>query len=132
MVGRRWWESHESSHTFAALLPKLAQEEPQGEALDEGNAKEKGNVPMIEVVGDLAVEEIAQRLGATEEQAPGLFGVLALAPEGYPILGVMNFMRIPNDDLLVDGQPVTPLAWLMAGNDPQPIAENIQFIAMVP
>lgn len=53
---------------------------------------------------------------------PGLETVLAAVPADQPALVVAGFMTTEQEDLLVDGSPATPRAWLLAGGDPRRVA----------
>lgn len=53
---------------------------------------------------------------------PGLDRVLVELPEAIHPVAVYHFLSRPNPDLEVEGQPVSPLAWLRTGADPRPVA----------
>ncbi|WAL67984.1 helix-turn-helix domain-containing protein [Amycolatopsis cynarae] len=54
---------------------------------------------------------------------PGLEVVLSAVPEDQPPLVVAAFMATPQDDLVIHGKPATPRQWLLAGGDPDPVAD---------
>ncbi|RRO17615.1 DNA-binding protein [Saccharopolyspora rhizosphaerae] len=54
---------------------------------------------------------------------PGLEVVLAWMPVDQPALVLANFMTTPQEDLEIHGRPVSPREWLLAGGDPQRVAE---------
>lgn len=54
---------------------------------------------------------------------PGLEVVLAAVPQDQPPLVVAAFMATPQDDLVIHARPATPRQWLLAGGDPEPVAE---------
>jgi hypothetical protein len=53
---------------------------------------------------------------------PGLEAVLAAIPEDQPPLVVAAFMTVPQPELPINGDPVTPRQWLLAGGDPGAVA----------
>jgi hypothetical protein len=57
-----------------------------------------------------------------EGALPGLDVVLAAVPGDQPALVLASFMTTPQDDLVIDGEPATPRQWLLAGDDPAPVA----------
>lgn len=54
---------------------------------------------------------------------PGLDAVLALMPVDQPALVLANFMTTPQEDLEIGDRPASPREWLLAGGDPQRVAE---------
>lgn len=54
---------------------------------------------------------------------PGLEVVLEACPDDQPPLVVAAFMTTAQPDLLLDGEPATPRAWLLASGDPNPVAK---------
>ncbi len=54
---------------------------------------------------------------------PGIAGVMHALPDGTDLLAVDGFVTSPNVDLVVDGVAVTPLEWLGAGLDPEPVTQ---------
>jgi hypothetical protein len=54
---------------------------------------------------------------------PGLDTVLALMPIDQPALVLANFMTTPQEDLEIGDRPASPREWLLAGGDPQRVAE---------
>ncbi|MGW3468706.1 DNA-binding protein [Saccharopolyspora sp. NPDC000995] len=54
---------------------------------------------------------------------PGLDVVLALMPVDQPALVLANFMTTPQEDLEIGDRPASPRDWLLAGGDPQRVAE---------
>jgi hypothetical protein len=56
---------------------------------------------------------------------PGLEVVLESVPDDQPPLVVAAFMATPQPDLLLDGAPTTPRAWLLATGDPEPVAKLV-------
>lgn len=53
----------------------------------------------------------------------GLGRVTQALPEGIHPVGVRRLLTSANPDLELDGRPVSPLDWLRAGADPDPIVE---------
>lgn len=53
---------------------------------------------------------------------PHLADVLADLPAGTHPVTLRNFMTAPDDALLLDGVPVSPVEWLAAGGSHEPIA----------
>ena len=53
---------------------------------------------------------------------PGLESVMRHLPSGLHPLSVRGFMLTPNPDLVVENEPVSPLAWLATGGDPEMVA----------
>ncbi|MFF5991385.1 MerR family transcriptional regulator [Prauserella flavalba] len=54
---------------------------------------------------------------------PGIETVLRAVPEDSPALVVAAFMSTPQPDLVINGKPATPRQWLLAGGDPEPVAQ---------
>lgn len=54
---------------------------------------------------------------------PGLETVLGAIPPDQPPLMAAAFMTSQQEDLLVQGEPVTPRQWLLAGGDPARVAD---------
>jgi hypothetical protein len=54
---------------------------------------------------------------------PGLETVLAAIPDDQPPLVVAAFMTTPQVDLPISGRPATPRQWLLAGGDPERVAQ---------
>ncbi|GAA0523256.1 hypothetical protein GCM10009545_26830 [Saccharopolyspora thermophila] len=54
---------------------------------------------------------------------PGLDTVLAVMPVDQPALVLANFMTTPQEDLEIGDRPASPREWLLAGGDPQRVAE---------
>ena len=57
---------------------------------------------------------------------PGLELVLRALPEDQPALVVAAFMSTPQSDLVINSRPATPRQWLLAGGDPELVAELIE------
>lgn len=53
----------------------------------------------------------------------GLEPVLGALDRALDPVGVTQFMVGPSDDLLVAGEPASPVAWLTAGREPDVVAE---------
>ena len=53
---------------------------------------------------------------------PNLAVVARAFPEGMPLLAIANWLTIPEADLEVEGDAVSPLEWLSAGGDPERVA----------
>jgi hypothetical protein len=64
-----------------------------------------------------------QFLPETGKEIRGLAVVVRAMPPGLHPLAMYRFMTQPNPDLDVDDQPVSPIAWLIAGGDPEPVAQ---------
>jgi hypothetical protein len=64
----------------------------------------------------------------TNEPAPlpHLRKVVAAIPEGTSALSVQRIMTEPSDELYIDGAPVSPREWLLAGQDAAPVAEMVE------
>jgi hypothetical protein len=60
----------------------------------------------------------AFQFGEDGRPLPGLREVLAALPEGLHPLSVDRLMTSPDTDLVVEGRPVSPREWLLAGGDP--------------
>lgn len=58
----------------------------------------------------------------------GLGPVLGALDPALDPVGVTQFMLGPHDDLLVAGEPVSPVAWLTAGRDPAAVAELARWL----
>ncbi|WP_106180103.1 DNA-binding protein [Prauserella shujinwangii] len=56
---------------------------------------------------------------------PGLDVVLRAVPDDQPPLVVASFMSTPQTDLVINGKPATPRQWLLAGGDPEPVAQLV-------
>lgn len=54
---------------------------------------------------------------------PGLEVVLPAIPPDQPPLAVATFMSTSQPDLLIENEQSTPRAWLLAGGDPNRVAE---------
>ncbi|WP_199434555.1 DNA-binding protein [Qaidamihabitans albus] len=54
---------------------------------------------------------------------PGLDVVLRAVPDDQPALVVAAFMSTPQTDLVINGKPATPRQWLLAGGDPELVAQ---------
>jgi excisionase family DNA binding protein len=54
---------------------------------------------------------------------PGLERVIEHLSPGLHPLGVEGFLTTPKPELVIDERTVSPLEWLAAGGDPEPIAE---------
>ena len=54
-------------------------------------------------------------------ELPGIAAVIHALPVGTDLLEVDGFLTSPNVDLVVDEIAVTPLEWLGAGLDPEPV-----------
>ncbi|PXY19344.1 DNA-binding protein [Prauserella muralis] len=54
---------------------------------------------------------------------PGLEVVLRAVPRDQPVLVVAAFMSTPQTDLVINGKEATPRQWLLAGGDPERVAE---------
>lgn len=65
----------------------------------------------------------------TEEGlVPNIGAVVSALPEGLPPLAAAIWLRTPEPDLEVAGEPVSPIAWLSAGGDPErvrPLAADL-------
>ncbi|EHR62266.1 MerR family transcriptional regulator [Saccharomonospora cyanea] len=59
---------------------------------------------------------------------PGLDVVLRAVPADQPALVVAAFMSTPQTDLVINGRPATPRQWLLAGGDPEPVAELVSVL----
>lgn len=53
---------------------------------------------------------------------PGIPKVVAALPPRLHPLAVFRFMTEPNTDLELSDKPVSPLEWLRAGGEPEPVA----------
>jgi hypothetical protein len=65
---------------------------------------------------------------STRGVLPGLETVLNAVPADQPPLVVASFMTMPQPDLLVDGEPVTPRLWLLAAGDPAEVAALVSML----
>lgn len=54
---------------------------------------------------------------------PGLDVVLTWMPADQPALVLANFMTTPQEELEIHDRPVSPREWLLAGGEPQRVAE---------
>jgi len=54
---------------------------------------------------------------------PGLEAVLAAIPDDQPPLAVAAFMTTPQEDLRVNDRRATPRQWLLAGGEPERVAQ---------
>ncbi|WP_092536105.1 DNA-binding protein [Amycolatopsis arida] len=54
---------------------------------------------------------------------PGLDVVLRAVPDDQPALVVAAFMNTPQSDLEINDRPATPRQWLLAGGDPERVAQ---------
>ncbi len=62
----------------------------------------------------------------TKGQVPGIDQALARLPEGINPVSVQRFFASPNPDLEVEeGRAVSPIEWLLTGNDPERVAEIV-------
>lgn len=59
---------------------------------------------------------------------PGLETVLEAVPDDQPPLVVAAFMSTAQAELLLDGEPTTPRAWLLATGDPAPVAKLVSML----
>ena len=57
---------------------------------------------------------------------PHLRKVIAAIPEGTSAVTLERVMTQPSQELYVDGQPVSPRDWLLAGNEPGLVVELVQ------
>ncbi len=53
---------------------------------------------------------------------PNLGRVAKALPIGIPPLGVVNWLTVPDPDLEIADEPVSPLEWLSSGGDPERVA----------
>ena len=90
----------------------------------------KGKV--VERVGNLTYEEIAERLGTNEHEAPGLLQVLRQVPTGLAVIALQNFMSLPNSSLIVDGEALTPTTWLIERRDPEKVVALVVYLDLIP
>ncbi len=59
---------------------------------------------------------------------PNIGAVVSALPDGLPPLAAAIWLRTPEPDLEVAGEPVSPIAWLSAGGDPErvrPLAADL-------
>lgn len=54
---------------------------------------------------------------------PRLSEVLTALPQATHPMTIRSFMTTPDDALLLNGEPVSPVDWLDAGGDPAPVCE---------
>ncbi|TQJ01536.1 DNA-binding protein [Amycolatopsis cihanbeyliensis] len=54
---------------------------------------------------------------------PGLEVVLRELPEDVPALVAAAYMNTPQSDLVINDKPATPRQWLLAGGDPDSVAQ---------
>ena len=52
--------------------------------------------------------------------------VIAAIPEATSAVTLERVMTQPSGDLYVDGRPVAPRNWLLAGNEPPPVVDIVQ------
>jgi len=52
--------------------------------------------------------------------------VIAAIPEGTSAVTLERVMTQPSQELYVDGQPVSPRDWLLAGNEPEAVVELVR------
>jgi hypothetical protein len=64
-----------------------------------------------------------KRDGSLGGELPGLRRVLPGLDRRLHPLAVHNWFTSPNADLVVDGERLSPRAWLLSGGDPEPVAE---------
>lgn len=57
---------------------------------------------------------------------PHLRKVIAAIPEGTSAVTLERVMTQPSEELYVDGKPVSPRNWLLAGNDPGAVVEIVR------
>ena len=57
---------------------------------------------------------------------PHLRKVIAVIPEGTSAVTLERVMTLPSAELYVDGQPVSPRNWLLAGNDPAAVVDMVR------
>lgn len=56
---------------------------------------------------------------------PHLRKVIAAIPAGTSAVTLERVMTQPSDELYVDGRPVSPRAWLLAGNEPGAVVDLV-------
>jgi len=59
---------------------------------------------------------------------PNIGSIVAALPDGMPPLAAAIWLRTPEPDLEVAGEPVSPIEWLTAGGDPErviPLAADL-------
>jgi hypothetical protein len=52
--------------------------------------------------------------------------VIAAIPEGTSAVTLERVMTQPSQELYVDGRPVSPRHWLLAGNEPGAVVDLVQ------
>ena len=57
---------------------------------------------------------------------PHLRKVIAAIPEGTSAVTMERVMTQPSDELYVDGQPVSPRDWLLAGKEPAAVVDIVR------
>lgn len=57
---------------------------------------------------------------------PHLRKVIAAIPEGASAVTLERVMTQPSDELYVDGQPVSPRDWLLAGKQPTAVVDIVR------
>ncbi|MEB3065534.1 DNA-binding protein [[Mycobacterium] zoologicum] len=62
-------------------------------------------------------------------QIRGIDQVLAALPRDLHPLSVAGFLRNPQPDLAIDGQPSTPLDWLRRGHSVAPVLQLVEVLA---
>lgn len=64
------------------------------------------------------------RFQFTEEGlVPGIDRVVVRLPEDVRLVALFRWLTTRNPDLVVEGEPVAPIDWLRAGQDPEEVAE---------
>jgi hypothetical protein len=57
---------------------------------------------------------------------PHLRKVIAAIPEGTSAVTLERVMTQPSEELYIDGQPVSPRNWLLAGNEPAAVVDIVR------
>jgi hypothetical protein len=57
---------------------------------------------------------------------PHLRKVIAAIPEGTSAVTLERVMTQPSEELYIDGKPVSPRNWLLAGNEPGAVVEIVR------
>lgn len=57
---------------------------------------------------------------------PHLRRIIAAIPDGVSAVTVQRVITEPSDELYLDGAPVSPRHWLLAGQDPTPVTEMLE------
>lgn len=57
---------------------------------------------------------------------PHLRKVIAAIPEGTSAVTLERVMTQPSEELYVDGQPISPRNWLLAGNEPAAVVDIVR------